>query len=381
MSSINDMQNRTGWQVSQVIAAELDLALTIVYGYFKETGLHAEGLTLVQSCPADWLEEGRLYIEKPGRIFSLLEIAADLAGVRFEENYQRAVLAMRSLSLDEALAALSGQAQELDVQVDESLAPALRFQKLGAQTTAALFRCFGYEENAVQNMAVVAHEEYRRLANLLRGQNLHERFWMWLDRFFYEVYQPWRAERAQELAEKEARVAAVLGAKSAQDTPPNLDWLPAQNPLRVHDVLGEAVRAGRLRVVFWVDPFGLYDTWALYPGQVMVSFSEPGALLENFRQSVESTARRAAALADPTRLIILRMIRHFGLSNTEMARLLGVARPTVSVHARILREAGLIETVAEGRTARHYIRPEAVRSLFADLELLLDLPDSDPPEK
>ena len=79
----------------------------------------------------------------------------------------------------------------------------------------------------------------------------------------------------------------------------------------------------------------------------------------------------------PTRLMILRMIRQFDLMNTEMADLLGLSRPTVSVHARILREAGLIRSYEDGRAVRHQIVPEAVRELFDDLEKLLDLPEMD----
>ncbi|KPL71180.1 hypothetical protein ADM99_11675 [Leptolinea tardivitalis] len=80
------------------------------------------------------------------------------------------------------------------------------------------------------------------------------------------------------------------------------------------------------------------------------------------------------ALADPTRLIILRLIRAMSMTNTDMAAYLGLARPTVSIHARILREAGLIRSWEEGRVTRHEIDPAAVHKLFRDLEKFLDLP-------
>jgi DNA-binding transcriptional ArsR family regulator len=60
-----------------------------------------------------------------------------------------------------------------------------------------------------------------------------------------------------------------------------------------------------------------------------------------------------------------------------MAAYLGLSRPTVSIHARVLREAGLIHSWEEGRITRHEINPEAVRKLFSELESFLDLP----PEK
>jgi DNA-binding transcriptional ArsR family regulator len=72
---------------------------------------------------------------------------------------------------------------------------------------------------------------------------------------------------------------------------------------------------------------------------------------------------------------MLRLIRHFGMMNTEIANFLEISRPTVSVHAKILRKAGLIESRQQGREVRHQIVPSEVRRLFFDLERFLDLPD------
>lgn len=88
-------------------------------------------------------------------------------------------------------------------------------------------------------------------------------------------------------------------------------------------------------------------------------------------------ANRAKAIADPTRLSILRIIRHFSMDNTQIADYLGIARPTVSVHAKLLREAGLIDTIQEGRQARHTVKAAEVRRLFEDLIRFLDLPDEE----
>ncbi len=63
------------------------------------------------------------------------------------------------------------------------------------------------------------------------------------------------------------------------------------------------------------------------------------------------------------------------MTNTDMAAYLGLSRPTVSIHAKVLREAGLIRSWEEGRITRHEIEPNAVKTLFGDLELFLDLPD------
>ena len=110
------------------------------------------------------------------------------------------------------------------------------------------------------------------------------------------------------------------------------------------------------------------DAW-LY-----ITFGGPEFQYELFRQASDELAAGARALADPTRLIILRLIRNFAMDNTEMAEFLEIARPTVSVHAKILREAGLIETRQVGRQARHEIKADAVRRLFDELGHFLELP-------
>lgn len=45
------------------------------------------------------------------------------------------------------------------------------------------------------------------------------------------------------------------------------------------------------------------------------------------------------------------------------------------MHAKILRQAGLIRSRKEDKAVRHEIVPEEMRRLFKDLERLLDLPE------
>jgi DNA-binding transcriptional ArsR family regulator len=167
----------------------------------------------------------------------------------------------------------------------------------------------------------------------------------------------------------------ALGARERLGQPPETAWLPEINPLLRYPELGSAVREGRLQVFFWIEPIGMSDLWELLPGWLLISFAEPGALYQNFQAFADDVANRTKALADPTRLIILRMIRHFSLINTEMAHALGLSRPTVSVHAKILREAGLIESRRDGRETRHQIVRAEVLRLLRDLQQFLDLED------
>src|SRR5215217_4693026 len=54
------------------------------------------------------------------------------------------------------------------------------------------------------------------------------------------------------------------------------------------------------------------------------------------------------ALADPTRLRIMRLLAHMELAIGELAQVLGQSQPRVSRHVRILCDAGLTERRKEG---------------------------------
>ncbi len=206
------------------------------------------------------------------------------------------------------------------------------------------------------------------------GGAQHERFWHGLDRFYYQVYQPWRLERRKAVEELAQRVTLVLGAGALHAGPQDLSWLPPENPLRCHPALRLAAVEGPLRVFFWVEPFGLSDAFVLAPGVLTVACAESGELSRCFCGLAGGLAQRAAALGDPTRLLILRLIHRHGLTNTEIARRLGLARPTVCEHVRILRAAGLIRSRRVGRQTRHELVPGFLPQLFGSVARFLDLP-------
>ncbi|QDP19118.1 ArsR/SmtB family transcription factor [Sphingomonas xanthus] len=79
------------------------------------------------------------------------------------------------------------------------------------------------------------------------------------------------------------------------------------------------------------------------------------------------------ALADPTRLRIMALLRVMELSVGELAQLLGQSQPRVSRHVRILSDSGLIGRRKEGSWV--YLRPAGPAvggSLFALIDQALD---------
>ena len=306
------------------------------------------------------------------KLRSVLELIAWMANVLMEDDYSRATLAMREMSIEQALEHVELYAASYQLSADDVLPPAERLIDLVNRQRLAMYRQAGVE--FIPEAAARLKWELENAVAILPGGSIHDHFWHWLDRFYYEIYRPWRATRQSLLENQERQAITVLGAREKDGAAPEIDWLSAKNPLHGYPGLRKAVQSGQFKVYFWVEPFGLPDTWVLLPGVVLVSFADPGEIFENFYTFAASVASRSQALADPTRLVILRLIRYIGMTNTDMANYLGLSQPTVSVHARILREAGLIRSHQEGRIVKHEIVSEELRRLFRDLERFLDLP-------
>ena len=64
------------------------------------------------------------------------------------------------------------------------------------------------------------------------------------------------------------------------------------------------------------------------------------------------------ALADPSRRIVLTTLRQGPATAGELAALLPIARPGVSRHLRVLREAGLVEVQQQAQFRVYHLRPD-----------------------
>lgn len=64
------------------------------------------------------------------------------------------------------------------------------------------------------------------------------------------------------------------------------------------------------------------------------------------------------ALSDPSRRTVLDALSHGPVTAGELAALLPIARPGVSRHLRVLREAGLVEVRQEAQFRVYSLRPE-----------------------
>ncbi len=61
------------------------------------------------------------------------------------------------------------------------------------------------------------------------------------------------------------------------------------------------------------------------------------------------------ALSDPTRRKVLGLLRERPMNAGELADHFDVSKPTMSAHFAVLREAGLVEPVKEGRVITYHL--------------------------
>jgi DNA-binding transcriptional ArsR family regulator len=66
------------------------------------------------------------------------------------------------------------------------------------------------------------------------------------------------------------------------------------------------------------------------------------------------------ALAHPARQEIVEKLSAGAATVGDATRDLGISKPTVSEHLRVLEEAGVVTRVVDGRTHRLALRPEAL---------------------
>jgi DNA-binding transcriptional ArsR family regulator len=73
--------------------------------------------------------------------------------------------------------------------------------------------------------------------------------------------------------------------------------------------------------------------------------------------------RALEALGDPTRRLVLKRLRTGTPSVRELAQAVGVSRPAVSQHLKVLKAAGLVAVRPQG-TRRHYsIDPHGIEAV------------------
>lgn len=183
-------------------------------------------------------------------------------------------------------------------------------------------------------------------------------------------------------AEEELRIQPALAAALE-----HAQQLAARLPLpNLIEALSQGVRLTKqfdmaelvLTPSFWGDPLMIFGN--IGPGRDIVVFggrpSEaslvPGAVVP------DALFQTLKALADPTRLRILRYLSEEPLTPAELARRLRLRAPTVVHHLHTLRLARLVQLTVEPEGKRYQARREAVDEACAKLHIYLNNSPNEP---
>ncbi len=75
----------------------------------------------------------------------------------------------------------------------------------------------------------------------------------------------------------------------------------------------------------------------------------------NEPDTADSCAARLRVLADPTRLEVMRLVSESPRLVSELVELLLIEQSLLSHHLKVLREADLVRSVAEGQARRYHV--------------------------
>ena len=350
---------------------ELDITLSVINGYIDPTNFE-DISDLYKKTPVNLLKELRQLLPGHRQFIISLSRMSFLSGKIFETDYKTASLSVRKMNLVEFVNQMADKVKSFSILPDLNLEPQQRLIDLYIKIEQFS------EKHAVFN----AQETYVRdswdyTSKIAKGGELEYDFWHCLDRFYYEVYLPWRNEKSHITEALKSKAIQILGKTESNNSYPDMDSLKKIHPIFHRPKLIEGLSLLKSKIHFVTTPFRYFDYAHGEPGFGLFTVTESAWKHEKWVSNLDDIAKITKAISDPSRLSILRMVRNTDRYTTEIAGFLNISRPTVSEHCKILRNAGLIETYQEGRKNFHQLRPKNVRKLFSALEGFLDLPDSE----
>jgi len=87
-------------------------------------------------------------------------------------------------------------------------------------------------------------------------------------------------------------------------------------------------------------------------------------MLKDWFSRSEEAATLLKAMAHPTRVLMLQIIRQSQCNVTSIEKALGISQSSASQHLRVLRLAGLIEPVRDGKEICYHIVHEKVSQIL-----------------
>lgn len=173
--------------------------------------------------------------------------------------------------------------------------------------------------------------------------------------------------------EEEARIVPAQGQalKDVQDRLENEDLLTlleeVTSGVRMDWVTG--VEKLILTPSFWGAPFVFFDSQDQETGIILFGARPKGTALVPGELVPEDLINALKAMADPTRLRILRYLQEAPRTPSELAKILRLRPPTVIHHLNNLRLAGLVLVTVSPKAERRYaIRSEGLENTIANFQ-------------
>ena len=161
--------------------------------------------------------------------------------------------------------------------------------------------------------------------------------------------------RSLEEAQKLAEGVDVLTLLEKLSTGVRMDWISGISTL----ILAPS---------FWAAPFVYFNRLDEKTGMILFGSRPDGMRLVPGDLVPQDLLNPLKALADPTRLRILRCLLNKPLSPSELAKTLRLRPPTVIHHLHNLRLAGLVSVTVSPRGDRSYVlRPDGINVTVAHL--------------
>lgn len=175
--------------------------------------------------------------------------------------------------------------------------------------------------------------------------------------------------------EEEKRVEPVLraGLERAQALSATVGFEELFTELTQGLQMGDEFNADTFIMVpaFWITPLVFFEKFS---GETMLlAFGARPADMSVIPGEIvpDALVRSLKALADPTRLKIMRYLTSESLTPSEIARKLQLRPPTVTHHLKELRLAGLVELSLMHEENRYTARKQALEAVYAHLSAFL----------
>ena len=202
----------------------------------------------------------------------------------------------------------------------------------------------------------------KRLDQLCDSSELRDRYFA-VVRETWAVLKPYWQSTGRSAAEEmlqHIRPQLARGADVRSIMPPN-HWVRREG---TRELVDESVENGEL-VVVPLGMAGIGMAFFALPGLVIAALGpESEKRTAMGRERAERGASRFKLLADPTRLAILSDLLNCPKSITDLAGAFELSQPTVSVHVKMLREAGLLDSRKEKGHTLYSASEERTRALL-----------------